>query len=139
MELFRPAGLLEAAPEKPDWTRAHGYSQKSAFPFPDLYLDESTAGLAASDEDLRPFLEQCLERFTCHDYGHMSSLTLVENFLSRDVQHKNTWMLGNYPSEKWGEIRLEIFYDQGLFHLGESAPRELVRAQLERERADGVR
>ena len=133
MELYRPAGLL--ASEKPDWTRQHGYSEKSEFPFPDLYWEEDLAKLAAEDGALASFLEACLERFVCHDYGHMSSLTLVENFLSRDVQHKNTWMLGNYPSEKWGEVRLEIFYDQGLLHLGEHVPRDLIREQMARERA----
>ena len=38
MELFRPAGLLQADPDSRDWTRDHGYAQVSSFPFPPLYL-----------------------------------------------------------------------------------------------------
>ena len=34
MELFRPAGLLQADPDSRDWTRDHGYAEVSAFPFP---------------------------------------------------------------------------------------------------------
>ena len=70
-----------------------------------------------------------------HEYGHLSSLDLVENFLSRDVQRKNTWMRGNYPSPAWGEIRLEIFYDLGLFHRGDVPPRSLALEQSRKERA----
>ena len=36
MELFRPAGLLQADPDSRDWTRDHGYAQVSSFPFPPL-------------------------------------------------------------------------------------------------------
>ena len=43
-------------------------------------------------------------------------------------------MRGNYPSPKWGEVRLEIFYDLGLFHLEEVAPRDLALAQSRKER-----
>ena len=34
MELFRPAGLLQADPDSRDWTRDHGYAEVSAFPSP---------------------------------------------------------------------------------------------------------
>lgn len=70
-----------------------------------------------------------------HEYGHLSSLDLVENFLSRDVRGKNTWMRGNYPSPKWGEVRLEIFYDLGLFHRREVPPRALALEQSRKESA----
>ncbi len=43
-------------------------------------------------------------------------------------------MQGNYPSEKWGEVHLEIFYDLGLFHLLEKAPRDIALAQQKKER-----
>ena len=134
MKLYCPAALRTADPARPDWTRDHGYAEKSEFPFPDLYLHETVEDLADSDPDFRPFLEECLEQFTCHEYGHLSSLDQVENFLSRDVRKENTWMQGNYPSEKWGEVHLEIFYDQGLFHLLEKAPRDLALAQQKKER-----
>ena len=67
--------------------------------------------------------------------GHLSSLDLVENFLNRDVHQKNTWMRGNYPSPAWGEIRLEIFYDMGLFHLEDVPPRALALEQSRKEAA----
>lgn len=135
MELFRPAGLLQADPDSQDWTRDHGYAEVSAFPFPPVYLDEDLARLAGEDPDLAPFLHQCLLQFVNHEYGHLSSLDLVENFLSRDVRGKNTWMRGNYPSPKWGEVRLEIFYDLGLFHRREVPPRALALEQSRKESA----
>ena len=125
MELFRPAGLLQADPDSRDWTRDHGYAQVSSFPFPPLYLGD----------DLAPFLHQCQLQLANHEYGHLSSLDLVENFLSRDVRGKNTWMRGNYPSPRWGEIRLEIFYDMGLFHREDTAPRALALEQSRKEKA----
>lgn len=82
-----------------------------------------------------PFLQQCLRQFVNHEYGHLSSLDLVENFLNRDVHQKNTWMRGNYPSPAWGEIRLEIFYDMGLFHLEDVPPRALALEQSRKEAA----
>ena len=135
MERFRSAGPLEAAPQSRDWTREHGYAQVSRFDFPDLYLDDAVARLVREDEEVLPFLQRCLENFVNHEYGHLSSLDLVENFLSRDVHGKNTWMRGNYPSPKWGEVRLEIFYDMGLFHLEDVAPRALALEQGRKERA----
>ena len=114
--------------------RDHGYAQTSEFPFPDLYLHESVADLAETDPAFPAFLEECLENFTCHEYGHLSSMDQVENFLSRDLRKENTWMQGNYPSENWGEVHLEIFYDQGLFHRLEKAPRDLALAQQKKER-----
>lgn len=134
MELFRPAGLLTTDPSSQDWTREHGYAQSSQFPFPDLYLDPKVAQLAQEDPALFPFLHQCLEQFVNHEYGHLSSLDLVENFLSRDVRKENTWVRGNYPSPKWGEIRLDIFYDLGLFHLEDVPPRALALEQARKER-----
>ncbi len=135
MELFRPAGLLTTDAGSQDWTREHGYAQTSEFPFPDLYLDPKVAQLAAEDPALVPFLHQCLENFVNHEYGHLSSLDLVENFLNRDIHRKNTWMRGNYPSDTWGEIRLEIFYDLGLFHLEDVPPRALALEQTRKEKA----
>ena len=38
MELFRPAGLLQADPDSRDWTRDHGYAEVSAFPFPQMCI-----------------------------------------------------------------------------------------------------
>ena len=134
MKLYRPAGLRTADPKRPDWTRDHGYAQTSEFPFPDLYLHESVADLAETDPAFPAFLEECLENFTCHEYGHLSSMDQVENFLSRDLRKENTWMQGNYPSENWGEVHLEICYDQGLFHRLEKAPRDLALAQQKKER-----
>lgn len=134
MQLFRPAGVLQTDPSSRDWTREHGYAEQSEFCFPDLYLDDKVARLAAEDPALAPFLQDCLEKFVNHEYGHLSSLDLVENHISRDVQGKTTWMRGNYPSPKWGEVRLEIFYDLGLFHLEEVAPRDLALAQSRKER-----
>ena len=134
MKLYCAAQLRRADGSRPDWTREHGYAEKSEFPFPDLYLHESVEALAENDPDFAPFLEECLELFTCHEYGHLSSLDQVENFLSRDVRKENTWMQGNYPSEKWGEVRLEVFYDMGLFHLLDKAPRDLALAQQKKER-----
>lgn len=135
MELFRPAGPLETAPQSRDWTREHGYAQVSRFDFPALYLDDKVSRLAQEDAQVTPFLQRCLENFVNHEYGHLSSLDLVENYLSRDVHGKNTWMRGNYPSPQWGEIRLEIFYDMGLFHLEEVPPRDLALEQGRKERA----
>ena len=134
MKLYRSAALRQASPDRPDWTRDHGYAQESVFPFPDLYLHESVEDLAEADPDFLPFLEECLENFTCHEYGHLSSMDQVENFLSRDLRQENTWMQGNYPSEKWGEVHLDIFFDLGLFHRLEKAPRDLALAQQRKER-----
>jgi len=117
MELFRPAGICRTDPDSRDWTREHGYAKASAFPA------------------VLPFLQQCLRQFVNHEYGHLSSLDLVENFLNRDVHQKNTWMRGNYPSPAWGEIRLEIFYDMGLFHLEDVPPRALALEQSRKEAA----
>lgn len=102
MKLYCTAALREAGENFSDWTREQGYAEKSVFPFPDLYLEEETAKLLEEDPDFGPFLEDCLDRFAAHQYGHLSSLDQVENFVARDIQHKNTWMRGNYPSEKWG-------------------------------------
>lgn len=135
MDLFRKAGILQTDPSDADWTRKYGYAEKSEFPFPDLYLDPKVAALAKDDPDVVPFLNECLRQFVNHEYGHMSSLDLVENHLSRDIRKENTWMRGIYPSEKWGEICLEIFYDMGLFHADEVAPRSLALEQARKERA----
>ena len=91
--------------------------------------------LTREDPAVLPFLQQCLRQFVNHEYGHLSSLDLVENFLNRDVHQKNTWMRGNYPSPAWGEIRLEIFYDMGLFHLEDVPPRALALEQSRKEAA----
>ena len=135
MELFRPAGICRTDPDSRDWTREHGYAKASAFPFPDLYLDDKVAQLTREDPAVLPFLQQCLRQFVNHEYGHLSSLDLVENFLNRDVHQTNTWMRGNYPSPAWGEIRLEIFYDRGLFHLEDVPPRALALEQSRKEAA----
>lgn len=134
MELFRPAALLQAQPGDTDWTRTHGYAKTSEFPFPDVYLHEKVTALAGEDADVRPFLETCLNRFVNHDYGNIISMDQVENFLSRDVRKENTWMQGIYPTEKWGLIHLEIFYDMALFHLEDAAPREIALEQRAKER-----
>ena len=136
MELFRKAAVIETGPNETDWTVQHGYAESSRFPFPDLYLDEDTAALLRTDPAFAPFLEDCLRRFTAHDYGHLSSLDLVENFLNRDIHRANTWMRGNWPSERWGEVQLEVFYDLGLFHRGQTPPRDLALEQSRKERAE---
>ena len=133
MEQFKTAALREADAGVSDWTREHGYAEKSEFPFPDLYLDEDTAALVRTDPAFQAFLEDCLTLFTAHQYGHLSSLDQVENFLQRDIHKNNTWMRGNFPSEKWGEVALEIFYDMGLFHRNGPAPRDLALAQAKKE------
>ena len=135
MELFQPAALWQADPNQPDWTRDHGYADNSDFPFPDLYLDDALAKLAAQDPEVAPFLKTCLDQFTNHEYGHMSSMDLVENFLSREIHKQYTWMRGNYPSPRWGEIRLDLFYDMGLFYQGDVPPRDLVLEQSRKEKA----
>lgn len=134
MKLFRSAGVLQTDPSSRDWTREHGYAEKSEFSFPDLYLDDKVARLVEEEPQVEAFLQACLEQFVNHEYGHLSSLDLVENYLSRDIHGKNTWMRGNYPSPQWGEVRLEIFYDLGLFHLEEVAPRALALEQSRKER-----
>ena len=109
MELFRPAGICRTDPDSRDWTREHGYAKASAFPFPDLYLDDKVAQLTREDPAVLSFLQQCLRQFVNHEYGHLSSLDLVENFLNRDVHQTNTWMRGNYPSPAWGESAWRFF------------------------------
>ena len=136
MELFRKAGIWKATAGQPDWARDHGYTEQSEFPFPALYLDPEIAALAQEDPEMTPFLNQCLEQFVNHEYGHMSSLTLVENYLSRDIRKENTWMQGIYPSPRWGEVHLDLFYDMGLFHRKEVAPRALALEQVRKEKAD---
>lgn len=134
-------GTLSPCRNLPDRSRQPGLDpgarlcKASAFPFPDLYLDDKVAQLTREDPAVLPFLQQCLRQFVNHEYGHLSSLDLVENFLNRDVHQKNTWMRGNYPSPAWGEIRLEIFYDMGLFHLEDVPPRALALEQSRKEAA----
>ena len=70
-----------------------------------------------------------------HDYGNIISMDQVENFLSRDMNKENTWMQGIYPTETWGNIPLDIFYDLALFHLEDAAPRDIALAQRDKERA----
>ena len=135
MERFRKAFVMETNPADKDWTREHGFAETSEFPFPDIYLHEKVSALAAGDEDVVPFLEDCLRRFVNHDYGNIISMDMVENFLSREINKVNTWMQGIYQSEKWGLVHLEIFYDMALFHLEEVPPRTLALEQRAKERA----
>lgn len=135
MELFRKAAVMRAEPGDKDWTREHGLAKTSEFPFPDLYLHEKVADLAAQDPDLLPFLEACLRRFVNHDYGNIISMDQVENFLSRDMRQEYTWMQGIYPTEQWGFVHLDLFYDLGLFHLEDTAPRALALEQRAKERS----
>ena len=133
MELFRKAFVMESSPEDQDWTREHGFAEVSSFPFPDIYLHEKVAALAAQDADVVPFLEDCLRRFVNHDYGNIISMDMVENYLSREINKVYTWMQGIWQSEKWGLVHLEIFYDMGLFHLEEVPPRALALEQRSKE------
>ena len=135
MELFRKAAVWQSNKSAPDWTRDYGYSDDGEFPFPDLYLDPKVAKLAAEDPGMVPFLNECLENFVNHEYGHMSSLTLVENLFQREIHKAYTWMTAIYPSPSWGEVHLDLFYDIGLFHLEEVAPRELAKEQAAKEKA----
>lgn len=137
MELFRKAAVMRAEPGDKDWTREHGLAKTSEFPFPDLYLHEKVVALAQQDADLLPFLEDCLRRFVNHDYGNIISMDQVENFLSRDQRQEYTWMQGIYPSERWGFVHLDLFYDLGLFHLEDAAPRALALEQRAKERSQG--
>ena len=82
MELFRPAGLLQADPDSRDWTRDHGYAQVSSFPFPPLYLGDDLAQLAEEDPDLAPFLHQCLLQFVNHEYGHHAFFSALSSALA---------------------------------------------------------
>ena len=134
MKLFREAAGMEALPEESDWTRTHGYAQTSRFSFPDIYLHEKAAALAEEDPAFRPFLETCLRRFVNHDYGNIISMDQVENFLSRDIRREDTWMQAIYPTDSWGLVHLDIFYDLALFHLEETAPRDIALAQRAKER-----
>ena len=101
MELFRPAGPLEAAPHSRDWTREHGYAQVSRFDFPDLYLDDKVARLVREEAELAPFLQRCLENFVNHEYGHLSSLDLVENFLRATIPAPSGERSGWRSSMTW--------------------------------------
>lgn len=136
MELFRKAAVMQTDTADKDWTREHGFAQTSEFPFPDIYLHEKVADLAAKDETVAPFLNDCLRRFVNHDYGNIISMDQVENFLSREIRKENTWMQGIYASEQWGWVHLDIFYDQALFHLEDAAPRDLAMAQRAKEREE---
>ena len=136
MELFHKAFVMQSDPADQDWTREHGFAEKSEFPFPDIYLHEKVAELAKTDADLVPFLEDCLRRFVNHDYGNLISMDVVENFLSREINKVYTWMQGIWQSEKWGLVHLEIFYDMALFHLEEVPPRDLALAQRAQEREE---
>ena len=134
MELFRPAGICRTDPDSRDWTREHGYAKASASPFPTSIW---TTRLPADPGGPRcPPLLQPVPAPICQPRIRPSVLLgLVENFLNRDVHQKNTWMRGNYPSPAWGEIRLEIFYDMGLFHLEDVPPRALALEQSRKEAA----
>ncbi len=90
MELFLPCSACSRPTPTAGTGRDHGYAQVSSFPFPPLYLGDDLAQLAKEDPDLAPFLHQCLLQFVNHEYGHLSSLDLVENFLNRDVHQKST-------------------------------------------------
>lgn len=142
MELFRPAGLFVTDPADDDWTRQHGYTQKHEFPFPDLYLAEPVAALLKEKPEMSAFLERCLRMFVNHDYGHMSSLDLADNYIQREFAKKTCWLRGIYPVNDDGkaipgtydiEIHLDILYDMGLFHLETVPARDLIRAQKAKE------
>lgn len=134
MELFREAALWTVDPQSYDWAKEKGLSaEASRFPFPDLYLSDPLAAYLEEDPALKSFLEECLSLFTGREYGHMSSLDLVDNYLQREFNHKDTWLRGIYPSPAWGEIHLDIFYDMGLFHLDDVPPRDLVLAQKDKD------
>lgn len=117
MKFFRPAGRMEAEADTLDWTREHGYAKTSRFSFPDLYLSDDVAQLAEADPAVSVFLRQCLTQFVCHEYGHLASMDLAENYINRDIKGLSTWVRGTYPSPELGEISLDVFYDLGLFHL----------------------
>lgn len=122
MKFFRPAGRMEAEADTLDWTREHGYAKTSRFSFPDLYLSDDVAQLAEADPAVSVFLRQCLTQFVCHEYGHLASMDLAENYINRDIKGLSTWVRGTYPSPEWGEISLDIFYDLGLFHREGTPP-----------------
>ena len=133
MKFFRPAGRMEAEADTLDWPREHGYAKTSRFSFPDLYLSDDVAQLAEADPAVSVFLRQCLTQFVCHEYGHLASMDLAENYINRDIKGTFTWVRGNYPSPKWGEISLDVFYDLGLFHREGTPPRTLAIAQHRKE------
>lgn len=102
MKFFRPAGRMEAEADTLDWTREHGYAKTSRFSFPDLYLSDDVAQLAEADPAVSVFLRQCLTQFVCHEYGHLASMDLAENYINRDIKGLSTWVRGTYPSPEWG-------------------------------------
>lgn len=129
MKQFRAAAPWRVEDHAFDWAKEKGLEQHSSFPFPDLYLSDELAALLQEDPSRTDFLYECLSRFAGRDYGHMSSLDLVDNFLQRDFNHKDTWLRGIWPSPGWGEVHLDVFYDLGLLHLYDVPPRDLVREQ----------
>lgn len=125
MEFFCAALTLTTTAEG-TWETQKG---DVSFPFPDIYLYEDAAKLRQTDADFAPFLQDCLRRFTCRDYGNIISMDQVENFLSRDITGENTWMQAIYPTARWGNVHLEIFQTLALFHLQDTAPKDVVLAQ----------
>ena len=135
MELFRPAGICRTDPDSRDWTREHGYAKASAFPFSRPLSGRQGCPADPGGPRCPPFLQQCLRQFVNHEYGHLSSLDLVENFLNRDVHQKNTWMRGKLPQPGLGRNPPGDFYDMGLFHLEDVPPRALALEQSRKEAA----
>lgn len=130
MKLFSPPRLLEAG-EDPDWTRAYGV-QASRFSFPAIYLSPAVEVLCLAHPDLSSFLENCLFRFTRHDYGGISSLDQVDNFSQREMQRLTTWMGALWLSD-YGEVAFQIFYDLALFYRPQEDQRDLMLRQRDAE------
>lgn len=129
MKLFCQPRLLEVS-DAPDWTRTYGV-QASRFSFPEVYLSPEVEALCQAHPDLSPFLEDCLLRFTHHDYGGISSLDQVDNFNQREMRRLTTWMGALWLSD-YGEVAFQIFYNLALFYL----PREDQRDLMLRQRAE---
>ncbi|MFR4757484.1 MAG: hypothetical protein ACLT9P_04715 [Evtepia gabavorous] len=131
-----PAGICRTDPDSRDWTREHGYAKASAFPFPDLYLDDKVAQLTREDPAVLP-LSPAVPAPICQPRIRPSVLLGPGGKLSQPgcapEKHLDAGKLT--PSPAWGEIRLEIFYDMGLFHLEDVPPRALALEQSRKEAA----
>ncbi len=123
MELFRPAGLLQADPDSRDWTRDHGYAQVSSFPFPRCTGGGRPGPVGRGGP--RPGPPSSTS--ACSSLSTMSTATLCPPWTwwktsSTGTSTRNPPGFGATTPPRWGEIRLEIFYDMGLFHREDTAP-----------------
>ncbi len=132
MKLFRTACLIQGKDPASDWTRVHGYTEMSEFPFPDLYLSPQMEALLDRDPSLESYLDDRLVRFAEHDYGSITSLEQVDNLSQRDILKVNTWMWALWDTPAWGKIYLYVFYDMALFFREGEAFQDILRQQRQK-------